>query len=221
MPHALIIALGEGEAWRTFDRLMPDSVPRVALIDTYGDEKERAVKAARTLPDLKAVRLDTPGSRRGDFARIVREVRWELDIRGFEHVGIFLSGGLSERDIPELRAAGASGFGVGTSISNAPTLDFAMDIVDMDGDPVAKKGKFGGRKTVFRCERCLRFRVMPSFAEPPTCPSCNTPMSPAHRPVLAEGRRVQEIPDPSALRKNLLHQLDRLSEVEVDPLGRN
>src|SRR5436309_9975923 len=29
-------------------------------------------------------RLDTPSSRRGDFLRILQEVRWELDLRGHQ-----------------------------------------------------------------------------------------------------------------------------------------
>ncbi|KXA96770.1 nicotinate phosphoribosyltransferase, partial [candidate division MSBL1 archaeon SCGC-AAA259I09] len=72
---------------------------------------------------LDGVRLDTPSSRRGDFAKLVREVRWELDIRGFEHVDIVVSGGLDEYSIPPLIDAGAESFGVGTSVTNAPVMD--------------------------------------------------------------------------------------------------
>jgi len=86
MPHSLIILLGEEEAWKSFDEIIEKDVPRIALIDTYGDEKVTAIKAAEILKNLDGVRLDTPSSRRGDFAKIVREVRWELDIRGFKNV---------------------------------------------------------------------------------------------------------------------------------------
>jgi nicotinate phosphoribosyltransferase len=216
MPHALIITLGESEAWKEFDSHMPDSVPRVALIDTYGDEKAKAIEAAETIPNLRAVRLDTPGSRRGDFAKIVREVRWELDIRGYERVGIFLSGGLSEEDIPVYSKAGAAGFGVGTSISNAPTIDFAMDIVEMEGTPVAKKGKFGGRKAIYRCESCLRFLVLGSDARTPECPNCGSRMIGSHTQFLSNGKRVLDIPEPSALRERVLRQLDRLASTHAD-----
>lgn len=69
--------------------------------------------AAETLGErLNAVRLDTPSSRRGNFKRIVEEVRWELDLRGYEHVKIFLSGGLDEESLKEL-ADVADAFGVG------------------------------------------------------------------------------------------------------------
>ena len=43
MPHALTICFGRGEqeaAWRAFDEAVEESVPRVALCDTYGDEVE-------------------------------------------------------------------------------------------------------------------------------------------------------------------------------------
>lgn len=42
---------------------------------------------------LYGVRLDTPGSRKGNFAEIIREVRWELDVRGHKKVKIIASGG--------------------------------------------------------------------------------------------------------------------------------
>ncbi len=218
MPHALIIVLGEREAWKAFDRLMPPEVPRIALIDTYGDEKQKAIEAAETIPNLKAVRLDTPGSRRGDFARIVREVRWELDIRGYSHVDVFVSGGLSERNIRRLKEAGARGFGVGTSISNAPTIDFAMDIVAIGEKPVAKKGKFGGRKQVFRCPRCLTYRVTPSGQVPngpPVCPQCGTSMEPVLQQVMAQGRRLVPERPVEEIRNEVLRQIFLLPEPEV------
>ncbi len=218
MPHARIIVLGETEAWKAFDRLMPPEVPRIALIDTYGDEKQKALEAAETIPNLKAVRLDTPGSRRGDFARIVREVRWELDIRGYRHVEIFVSGGLSEKNIRRLKEAGARGFGVGTSISNAPTIDFAMDIVAIGTQPVAKKGKFGGRKQVYRCEECLVYQVEPEprdATEPPACPRCGAPMKPVLQKVMDQGRRLVPERPVEEIRRYVLDQIFKLPEPEV------
>ena len=218
MPHALIITMGETEAWRAFDEELPPEVPRIALIDTYGDEKMEAIKAAETIPNLTGVRLDTPGSRRGDFAKIIREVRWELDIRGYQHVQIFVSGGLSEKNIKALKEAGAQGFGVGTSISNAPTIDYAMDIVEMEGQPVAKKGKFGGRKEVFRCPHCLMYQVIPApkaAASPPLCPHCQKAMEPLLKPYLRKGERVKDIPPVDQIRHYVLDQLKKVPEPEV------
>jgi len=152
LPHALVICFGrgnQGAAWRAFDEAAPEDVPRIALCDTYSDEVDEAVRAAEAVEDLDGVRLDTTGSRRGDFAHIVREVRWALDARGHEDVDIFLSGGLGPAELRELRHL-ADGFGIGGSISNADPLDFALDIVEVDGEPAAKRGKLGGKKDVYR-----------------------------------------------------------------------
>ncbi|HEY4705546.1 MAG TPA: nicotinate phosphoribosyltransferase, partial [Thermoplasmata archaeon] len=146
MPHALTIVMGgPREAFAALQRHLEKRVPRIALVDTYYDEKTEAILAAEEIKDLAGVRLDTPASRRGNFASIVREVRWELDLRGHKDAKIYVSGGLDEASIPALAAAGADGFGVGTALSNAPSVDFAMDIVEREGKPAAKRGKFGGR----------------------------------------------------------------------------
>ncbi len=212
MPHALIIVFGDQvKAWKAFHEVIPSDVPRVALVDTYSDEKMEAIMAAEALKErLYAVRLDTPGSRRGDFAEIVREVRWELDLRGFNHVRIFVSGGLNEQNVGELIEAGADGFGVGTSVSNAPTIDFAMDIVEIDGELCAKRGKMGGRKQVWRCQKCLTDLVLP-FGEPqPKCPRCESETEPMLKPLIKNGEIVAELPKPNEIREYVLGQISRL-----------
>jgi nicotinate phosphoribosyltransferase len=212
MPHALIIIFGDQvEAWRAFDEVMPPEVPRVALVDTYFDEKVEAIRAAEALGGrLYAVRLDTPGSRRGDFAEIIREVRWELDIRGFRDVKILISGGLTEESVRALSEAGADAFGVGTYISGAPTIDFAMDIVEMGGKPVAKRGKLGGKKQVWRCPRCLSYRVEPWDVSAPRCGRCGVEMEAMLRPLVREGDIVASLPEPREIREYVLGQLERL-----------
>ncbi|MFB6228353.1 MAG: nicotinate phosphoribosyltransferase [Halobacteriales archaeon] len=153
MPHALVICFGDENqeaAWRAFHEAAPEGVPRVALCDTYTDERDESVRAAEELEDaLDAVRLDTTGSRRGDFRHIVREVRWELDARGFEDVGVFASGGLGPDELRKLRDV-ADGFGVGGYVSNADPVDFALDIVEVEGELAAKRGKLSGTKQVYR-----------------------------------------------------------------------
>lgn len=212
MPHALIIVMGDQvRAWKAFDEVVEPDVPRVALVDTYYDEKVEAIMAAEALgKKLFAVRLDTPGSRRGDFAEIIREVRWELDIRGYKHVKIFLSGGLDEYSIPRLKKAGAEAFGVGTSISNAPVVDFAMDIVEIGGRPCAKRGKLGGKKQLWRCWDCMADLVAPFGHEGPKCPDCGGEMEPLLRPLIKEGKIVAKLPRPSEIRQYVLEQLEKV-----------
>ncbi|MFX0097708.1 MAG: nicotinate phosphoribosyltransferase, partial [Candidatus Hodarchaeota archaeon] len=178
MPHALIIIFGDQvEAWKAYDQIMPSNIPRIALCDTYSDEKAESLMAANAIGDnLWGVRLDTPRTRKGDFARIVREVRWELDLRGHKNVKILVSGGMNEESIRELGKAGADGFGVGTYVSNAPTIDFAMDIVSVlrEGKwlPAAKRDRLSGWKNVWRCPDCLTDIVLPSDKSSPMCPNC-------------------------------------------------
>ena len=152
MPHALVICFGRGNqevAWQAFDEAVDPDVPRVALCDTYDDEVEETLRAAGAVDGLDSVRIDTTSSRRGDFRHILREIRWKLDARGHEDVGLFASGGVGPADIRELRDV-ADGFGVGGYVSNADPVDFALDIVEVEGEPAAKRGKLDGKKAVYR-----------------------------------------------------------------------
>lgn len=211
MPHALIIAMGDqAEAWRAFDEVLPEEVPRTTLVDTYRDEKGEALWAAEVLgDDLDGVRLDTPRSRRGSLPEIVEEVRWELDQRGREDVEVFVSGGLDEETIPPLKRAGADGFGVGTSMANAPTVNYAMDIVEREGEMAAKRGKFGGRKALVRCHACFVDRAVAWGRREgePACPGCGGGMEPVLRRFLDGGDRVRDLPDVDAIRDRVLEQL--------------
>ncbi|QLH84629.1 nicotinate phosphoribosyltransferase [Halosimplex pelagicum] len=154
MPHALVICFGRGEqetAWRAFDEAVGPDVPRVALVDTYSDEVDEAVRAAEAVDALDSVRIDTTASRRGDFEHIIREVRWTLDAEGFEDVGIFVSGGLGPQELHDLREY-VAGFGVGSHVSNADPTDFSLDIVEIEGELAAKRGKLTGKKEVYRTD---------------------------------------------------------------------
>lgn len=211
MPHALMIMYGdEAEAFRAFDEVIDPGVPRVALIDTYSDEKFGAVIACEAVDDLSAVRLDTPGSRKGSFEELIQEVRWEMDLRGFEDVDIILSGGLDEYKLMEMRGSPVEGYGVGTSIANAPTVNFAMDVIEKDGQPVAKRGKLGGKKQVYRCSSCLQIEVVPWGAESPTCTGCDSDMVLIQEKLMEDGQKLGESLSPEELRDRVLDQLDRV-----------
>ncbi len=109
MPHALMIIFralkGDlAQAWLWFGKTAPPDVPRVVLADTFLDEREESLIAAR----LWGVRLDTPGSRRGDMLKIAREVRWALDLAGYRDVKIVVSGGSTRRRSPGWRRSPTS-----------------------------------------------------------------------------------------------------------------
>ena len=147
MPHAFVMCYDSPEeAFGSFDRHASADVPRVMLSDTFCDEKRESLVAARN--GATAVRLDTPRSRRGNMRAIINEVRWELDIHGYPGVKIFLSGGVTRDDVINYRDI-VDAFGIGGVIASAPVIDFAMDIVEIEGAMYAKRGKRSGVKQVY------------------------------------------------------------------------
>jgi len=219
MPHALMIMMGDQvKAWKSFDEVVSEEVPRIALADTYSDEKEEVIRAAEALKDrLDGVRLDTPSSRRGNFPELIREVRWELDIRGFEDVGIVVSGGLDEYSIPQLIEAGADSFGVGTSVTNAPVLNLAMDIVEVEGKFAAKRGKLSGEKDVWRCKVCSETMVSLSSDGKPECSKCGGETEDMFEPLVEDGELVREFSEPEEIRERVISQLENFEMEESFP----
>ncbi len=209
MPHALILVLGDTvEAMRAFDGTVDPSVPRICLIDTLQDEKFEALRVAEALGErLLGVRLDTPSSRRGSFLRLVQEVRWELDLRGHSAVKIFVSGGLGEEEVRELAGA-VDGFGIGTTLSNAATLDFALDIVEVDGAPFAKRGKHSGGKQVTACPACGGRRIVPDAEGSSRC-SCGAETEKLLQPAMEGGRALVPPSPPRTIREKVLDQVSR------------
>jgi nicotinate phosphoribosyltransferase len=234
MPHGLILVMGDTlEAVRAFDEVIEKKVKRVALIDTFNDEKFEAIRVAEGMKGraLYALRLDTPSTRRGDFYRIFEEVRWELDLRGFRDVKLFASGGLDETTVRDL-APVVDAFGVGTSISNAPVLDFAMDIVEVEGRPLAKRGKWSGAKDLLVCPVCGARRVSPlgTGSEPCSCEgtysfllpgeeskiepcSCEGEMKSILSPLIEDGRVVRKAKRASEIRD---YALSRIKGLTID-----
>lgn len=148
MPHSLVLIFGDTvDAAVAFDKHIGPDVPRIVLIDTFKDEAEEALRVARALGDrLYGVRLDTPSERGRVTADLVHEVRARLDQAGFTHVKITVSGGLNPERIAYFKDAGApvDSFAVGSHISGATPIDFTGDIKEIDGTPIAKRGRIPG-----------------------------------------------------------------------------
>ncbi len=159
MAHSFIEAHdSEAQAFLDFARARPEGL--TFLIDTYDTEA-----AARTVvaiaPRLaaegirvRAVRIDS-----GDVAALSAQVRAILDEGGLGDVTIFASGGLDERELARLVAAGApiDGFGIGTSLTTSedvPALECVYKLQEYDGIPRKKlspgKVTWPGRKQVWR-----------------------------------------------------------------------
>jgi nicotinate phosphoribosyltransferase len=159
IPHALIIIMGDTvTATLAFDKYMPSGIPRVSLVDTFKDEPEESLRVAQALGDkLSSVRLDTPGERGGVTVDLVKEVRARLDLAGFKQVGIFVSGGIDPERITCLIENGApvDGFGVGSYISGVKPIDFTADLHQVEGEPIAKRGRIPGITPNIRLKRVM------------------------------------------------------------------
>lgn len=157
MPHSLVLIVGDTvRAAHAFDRDLEPEVPRIVLVDTFRDEAEEALRVADELGDrLYGIRLDTPSERGRVTVDLVKEIRARLDQAGHDHVRIVVSGGLDPDRIRAFKEAGApaDSFAVGSYISGARPIDFTADIKEIDGRPIAKRGRIPGISVSPRLER--------------------------------------------------------------------
>jgi nicotinate phosphoribosyltransferase len=209
IPHALILIMGDTkEATEAFNRVIDPKIKRISLIDTFNDEKFEAIRVAEGLGKaLFGMRLDTPASRRGNFKKILEEVRWELDIRGFEDIKLFASGGLDEDDILDLKDI-VDAFGIGTAVSAARVMDFSLDIVEIEGKKISKRGKKSGAKKVLRCRNCFNDLVVleDRKASDHRCVKCGGTYSDIFIDAVSEGKLLYSFPAAADIRKTAVGQ---------------
>lgn len=215
MAHSFIQAhTDESLAFGHFARAHPDNT--VLLIDTYDTEvgAAKVVALARRLKRegivIQAVRLDS-----GDLGDHARKVRRILDDGGFPEIRIFASGGLDERIVHDLLAAGApiDGFGIGTSLvtsEDAPALDCAYKLQEYAGLPRRKrsegKATWPGRKQVYReHDRAGRLAGDVITVETDACPG-----EPLLQPVMKAGRRVAPPPPLEQIRGRTIAGMGKL-----------
>jgi nicotinate phosphoribosyltransferase len=157
MPHSLVLIFRDTvAAAEAFDRNLGPDVPRIVLVDTFRDEAEEALRVAHALGDrLYGVRLDTPAERGRVTPELVLEVRARLDQEGYQHVKIIVSGGLTPDRIRFFRDAGApvDSYAVGSYISGATPIDFTGDLKEIEGVPIAKRGRIPGLTASPRLQR--------------------------------------------------------------------
>ena len=157
VPHAAILMVGDTvKLAKLYDAQVPAEEPRIVLVDTFKDEGEEALRVAEALGDkLSAIRLDTPGERGGVTPDLVREIRWRLNMAGYNNVRIIATGGLTPDRIRLMNEAGADVYGVGSYITSGAQRDMTMDIKMIDGRPVAKRGRLPGLIPNPRLKRVL------------------------------------------------------------------
>ena len=80
-----------------------------------------------------------------------------LDQKNFKDISIFVSGGLTPERIIQLKDAGADAFGVGSYVAGASAIDMTMDIKEIDGEPIAKRGRIPG---ITYTERLVKHEIL-------------------------------------------------------------
>ena len=146
VPHAIFLLIGDTvDVAMNYHEIMDKEDLRIILVDTFKDEAEEALRVADALKEnLAGVRLDTPGERGGVTPGLVKEVKARLKQAGYPEVKIFVSGGITAERIPLLSEAGADAFGVGSYITSTSPIDMTMDVKEVEGEPVAKRGRIPG-----------------------------------------------------------------------------
>jgi nicotinate phosphoribosyltransferase len=127
-------------------------------------------------------------------------------------VKIVASGGVDEYEMLRLNPV-VDSYGVGTSIANAPVLNFALDIMEIEGRPMAKRGKWSGAKDVLRKRGTLETRVVPAGSPP----LAGGPWDPMLKPLMTRGRVARDLPPPRTIRDFVL---DQLSGVPLETIRR-
>ncbi|MDW8103255.1 MAG: hypothetical protein RMK30_10340 [Anaerolineae bacterium] len=87
----------------------------------------------------------------------MKEVRAWLDLEGFKKVKIVVSGGLNPdriRYFIEERAP-VDIFAVGSCISDTPPIDFTADLHEVEGRPIAKRGRLPGSPPIPGSKECF------------------------------------------------------------------
>jgi nicotinate phosphoribosyltransferase len=212
--HSWVLAFpSELEAFRALQRLLGPST--IYLIDSY-DTLEGARRAVSLGRPIWGVRLDS-----GDLKTLVPAVRKILDDAGLNDARIMVTGDLNEYRILELAAAGlpVDALGVGTELATSadcPKLGAVYKLVELEyaGQKhfTAKfsedKQTYPGAKQVFRFPD---HDLIACAWECPTCPSGDRDGAEALlRPVVLNGRLVQDLPDAHSARKRAAEYLARL-----------
>ena len=85
-----------------------------------------------------------------------------------------------------------------------------MDIMEIKGKPLAKRGKWSGSKRVLQCAGCCARKIVPNAKKKYIC-SCGTKFEDMLLSVLDNGNQLIKLEAPSRLRKKVLENIKGLS----------
>jgi nicotinate phosphoribosyltransferase len=88
-------------------------------------------------------------------------------------------------------------------------VDFSMDIIEIEGRPIAKRGKMSGSKRVLRCKDCFKTRVC-SLKEKPSRCSCGGAEQEILVDFFSHGEPKYPLPEASEIREFVLQQLTKV-----------
>ena len=184
------------------------------LVDTLDITQgvNNAIEVAGT--DLGGVRIDS-----GNLGAVTRRVRQQLDDLGAYNTKIVVSSDLDEFAIAGLRGDPVDVYGVGTSVatgSGAPTAGLVYKIVEVDGNPVAKrsssKESVGGAKRAIRTYRstgvAVEEIVFPLQGDAPDTGSLE--VRKLTHPLIRDGEIVEGLPNLEDSRARLAKNIKTL-----------
>ena len=149
MPHSLVLIFGDTvEAARRVRPAHRRRTCRGSCSSTRSRTRprRRCGSPTRSATGCTASGSTRPSERGRVTAELVHEVRARLDQAGFEHVRISSRAGSTPSASATSRTPGApiDSYAVGSYISGATPIDFTGDIKEIDGSPIAKRGRIPG-----------------------------------------------------------------------------
>lgn len=144
LPRAWIVLMGDTlRAARAFAATLPRETPRLALVDTFHDAADEAVRVALGLGDqLTGVVVEAENAHAENLSDLAKRVRVQLDLAGFPRVKIFVCGEITAARIELWKQdlAPLDGFFVGETIARAAPLPFRAELKESDGKPLGRRG---------------------------------------------------------------------------------
>jgi nicotinate phosphoribosyltransferase len=149
-----IVADSVNRAWKAFLDLPSEAGALHVVLDNISDPLEELTQVLSAFgPRIRGVLVDLDATRRGNLPKVLRELRWKLEVLKRADIQIFLTGGVTLEMIRETKAL-VDGYGVGINVLQTSMLDFSFQIVEVDGTPKSKLGVLSGRKSAFICQGC-------------------------------------------------------------------